>query len=117
MLDSAAWDQVAHLWDCGRAPQKPDHPDHALALALVTGLMAELPGLDPALLARLIARGKAQKKALVSVGLADLLHGSAEFPRAAAPSPGDLAAALQSDRVRAALGRIACMYDGGHLLE
>jgi hypothetical protein len=24
---------------------------------------------------------------------------------------------LASDELRAALGRIACMYDGGHLLE
>jgi hypothetical protein len=24
---------------------------------------------------------------------------------------------LETDQLRAALGRIACMYDGGHLLE
>ena len=33
------------------------------------------------------------------------------------PPPADLAALLETDQLRAALGRIACMYDGGHLLE
>ena len=32
-------------------------------------------------------------------------------------SAADVAALLDSDQFRAALGRIACMYDGGHLLE
>jgi FkbM family methyltransferase len=111
------WDRVTHLWDCGRAADKPGHPDHALAHALVTGLMAALPGLDPDLLARLIARGKSLEKSLASTELAALLRGTAEFPRAAGIEDGDIAGLLQSDQVRAALGRIACMYDGGHLLE
>src|SRR5262245_3483889 len=53
----AAWDVVKHLWDCGRAPERPDHPDHRLAQVLQQGLFAELPSLDPALLRRLIERG------------------------------------------------------------
>ena len=120
----APWDRVAHLWDCGRAVDKPEHPDHALAKALVTGLMAELPNLDAALLARLIARGRKHEKALASLDDSALLNGSAEYP---APSKGQthgsdpvltgIANLLQTDQVRAALGRIACMYDGGHLLE
>jgi FkbM family methyltransferase len=52
-----SWDSVAHLWDFGRAPENPGHPDHALALALTQGLLAELPKLDGALIARLAARG------------------------------------------------------------
>jgi len=91
--EPAPWDTVAHLWDCGRAPQRPDHPDHTLAKALVEGFLAELPSLDRALLARLIERGD---PALASA---------------------DLPARLAADPMRAALGRIACMYDGGHLPE
>ena len=120
----APWDCVAHLWDCGRAAEQPGHPDHALARALVTGLMAELPGLDPALLARLIARGKSLEKSLAPLGLEALLRGKAEFPgqkggqtHGSDPDIAGIAALLETDRVRAALGRIACMYDGGHLLE
>ena len=112
-----AWDKVGHLWDCGRAPEKPDHPDHALAKALVSGLMGELPHLDPQLLARLIARGKAAEKTLAPAGLAGLMLGTAEQPGKTMPVLDDLATLLNSDPVRAALGRIACMYDGGHLLE
>ena len=45
------------------------------------------------------------------------LLGTAEFPRSAREPAPDLAALLATDQFRAALGRIACMYDGGHLLE
>ena len=111
------WHEVAHLWDCGRAPEKSAHPDHALAKALVSGLLAELPGLDHVLLARLIARGQAAEKGLAAMTAGSLLRGSAEFP-GAPPLPTDnVERLLATDQVRAALGRIACMYDGGHLLE
>ena len=113
----APWDKVAHLWDCGRAPVRVDHPDHALAQALVSGLMAELPSLDPGLLARLIARGKAAEKALTPLAASTLLTGVAEFPGKEPSASDDIAGLLTTDRVRAAIGRIACMYDGGHLLE
>jgi hypothetical protein len=113
----AAWDRVAHLWDCGRAPEKPDHPDHALAKALVSGLMAELPNLDAALLARLIERGQREEKALTDMGTAVMARGRAEHPGKVLAGPDDIAALLATDQVRAAFGRIACMYDGGHLLE
>src|SRR5581483_5238160 len=49
----APWDRVQHLWDFGRAPERPDHPDHKLAQVLQQGLFAALPTLDPALLRRL----------------------------------------------------------------
>lgn len=116
----APWDRVGHLWDCGRAPDKADHPDHALAKLLVSGLMARLPGLPAAELAALVqaglrADGKPEPEAAT---IAALVKGKAEFPRTPpeAQSP-DLEAMLQTDEIRAALGRIACMYDGGHLLE
>lgn len=110
----APWDRVAHLWDCGRAGVEAAHPDKALADILVAGLFAELPLLSPELLARLVARGlKASGRSDTPSDRA-LLLGSAEFPgRAAAPHA--LADLLLDDRLRAALGRIACMYDGGHV--
>jgi FkbM family methyltransferase len=113
----AAWDTVGHLWDCGRAADRLDHPDRKLTDVLVAGLLAELPNLaagNPNLLATLLRRGMT---ATETAGPAAFL-GTAEQPR---PVPTDAAAAietlLQADAFRAALGRIACMYDGGHLLE
>jgi FkbM family methyltransferase len=126
--EPTAWDSVKHLWDCGRAPERADHPDHKLAQALQQGLFAELPSLDPALLRRLIERGldgvrphgpgrtQVTDGALGSDPTAALL-GTAEFPRTAREPAADLAALLRTDQLRAALGRIASMYDGGHLLE
>jgi FkbM family methyltransferase len=116
--EPAPWDRVAHLWDCGRAPERPDHPDHKLAQVLLGGLLALLPALEPALLARLIERGLlATGAGAYAPEVAAMLTGTAEFPRAPAPPPPDLRALLARDELRAALGRIASMYDGGHLME
>jgi FkbM family methyltransferase len=109
--EPAPWDRVAHLWDCGRAAERPDHPDHTLASVLQKGFFAVLPALDPALLRAIIERGLQAG----SDPRRELL-GAAEFPRAPEPA-ADLAALIETDQLRAALGRIACMYDGGHLLE
>jgi hypothetical protein len=125
--ESAPWDRVQHLWDFGRAPERPDHPDHALAKTLQAGLFALLPSLEPALLHALIERGSngarpsgaAGKPGVAASEGADpiaALLGTAEFPREK-ESAGDLRALLLTDQFRAALGRIASMYDGGHLLE
>jgi FkbM family methyltransferase len=130
--EPAPWDRVQHLWDFGRAPERPDHPDHALAKILQAGLFATLPSLDATLLRRLIERGSNGVRPSGSAGEPGLvaakgsdpmtpdpmapLLGTAEFPRAAEPA-ADLAALIETDRFRAALGRIASMYDGGHLLE
>lgn len=84
--ERAPWDSATHLYEIGRAPENPAHPDHALAVALTRGLYARLPHLDPALVAQLLAAG----------------------------DPG-AAAELDTDAGRAALGRIACGYDGGQL--
>jgi hypothetical protein len=81
---------------------------------LAAGLYAELPLLAPEQLLRLIERG------LDALGHKDesaarkRLLGTAEHPGAAA-DPATLAELLKGDRLRAALGRIACMYDGGHV--
>jgi FkbM family methyltransferase len=116
--EPAAWDKVAHLWDCGRAPERPDHPDHALAKVLQAGLFASLPSLDPALLVQLIEQGTnaVGGDGKARAGGAERLLGAAEFPRPPEPA-ADLAALVRTDRLRAALGRIACMFDGGHLQE
>ena len=110
----APWTTVAHLWDCGRAGAEAAHPDRALAEVLAAGLYAELPLLPPELLARLVARGlRALGRADTPADRAALL-GTLEFP-GPEETTQSMQALLASDRVRAALGRIACMYDGGHI--
>ena len=111
--EPAPWDRVQHLWDFGRAAERADHPDHALAAVLQAGLFAALPTLQPALIERLIARGlEGTGAGPFSPASAQRLLGSAELPRAPAPA-ADLAGLVGSDELRAALGRIACRYDGG----
>jgi len=115
--EPASWDRVQHLWDAGRAPERTDHPDHMLARTLQAGFFAALPSLDPALLARLVERGlEATTAGAFGPAVAKALTGTAEQPRP--PAVGsDLAQLLDTDALRAALGRIACMYDGGHIME
>jgi FkbM family methyltransferase len=112
--EPAAWDGVQHLWDHGRAPLRPDHPDHELAQVLLNGFLAELPRLTPALLETLLARGFAAtaRGDFNGRALAELV---ARRDFAASPRDGEVAALLASDQFRAALGRIASRYDGGHL--
>jgi FkbM family methyltransferase len=111
--EPAAWDRVQHLWDCGRAPERRDHPDHVLAAVLQAGLFASLPTLEPSLIERLVARGLGAKGAgPFSAAIADSLVGAAELPRPHASAP-DLGSLLATDELRAALGRIASRYDGG----
>jgi hypothetical protein len=57
------WDTVRHLYEFGRAPDNPQHPDHALARGLVDGFLAALPQLDRDLLAAL-AGGRLDLKAM-----------------------------------------------------
>jgi FkbM family methyltransferase len=115
--EPARWDCVQHLWDHGRAPLRLDHPDHELAQLLLHGFLAELPCLDPGLLATLLARGleTTGKGELTAPAVAALLA-RAPGPGAARAEPG-LEALLRGDAWRAALGRIASSYDGGHVME
>jgi FkbM family methyltransferase len=89
----APWDAVRHLYEFGRAPENPQHPDHALAKALAGACLAALPTLDPKALRALLTAG------------------------AEGPEVERLLAALDTDAFRAALGRIAAPYDGGQLLD
>ncbi len=94
--ERAPWDCARHMYEIGRAPENKDHPDHALAKELARGFWASLPYLEPALIARLLSRARAQ---------------GADADLAA------LAAAVDTDAFRAALGRIACGYDGGQIID
>ncbi len=111
----APWDRVAHLWDCGRAGVEANHPDKMLADVLIAGLFAELPLLPPVLLARLIERGSRALRRADTPGDRTALLGTAECP-GGANDVASRAELLVDDRLRAALGRIACMYDGGHVM-
>ncbi len=116
--EPAPWDRVQHLWDFGRAPGRSEHPDHALAQTLLRGFFATLPALEPALLCRLIERGlEAANAGPFTPDIARSLVGAAEFPRPSTPPVTSLPALLATDELRAALGRIACAYDGGHIMD
>ena len=128
--EPAPWDKVQHLWDCGRAPERPDHPDHVLARTLMEGFFATLPSLEPGATApdyrARTERGQtlrptSPRPPAELEGLTPWPHGRParhrRIPAAVSDAAADLAALLETDQLRAALGRIACMYDGGHLLE
>jgi Methyltransferase FkbM domain len=89
--ERAPWDKVVHMYEIGRAPENAGHPDHALAKALGRGLWASLPWLDRDLIASILAR--------------------------AGGSAGNYADAIDSEAFRASLGRIACGYDGGQIID
>ena len=94
--ERAPWDKVRHMYEIGRAPENPNHPDHALAQELARGFWASLPYLDRELIASLLRRGRG--------------------------SPGGsdqeaLLAAVDTEAFRASLGRIACGYDGGQIYD
>ena len=92
----ADWHAVRHMYEIGRAGDNPQHPEHALAKDLARGLWAQLPWLEPALIAQLLARAR----------------------RIADPSElAALAATVETEAFRLSLGRIACGYDGGQIVE
>jgi FkbM family methyltransferase len=88
----APWDAVRHMYEIGRAPENPLHPDHALANALARGFWASLPELDRTLINMLLRRGGGET--------ADVARDS-----------------LEGEQFTLALGRIACGYDGGQVIE
>lgn len=109
--EKADWGAVRHLYEFGRAPDNPDHPDHALARALIAGFLAVAPTLEPDLLLALLQ---------ASPGIRDDTDGAArlrDLVGATEDGADALRRAMQGDRFRAALGRIASPYDGGQLME
>jgi FkbM family methyltransferase len=91
--ERAPWDRVQHMYEIGRAGENPVHPDHLLAHALVHAFLARLPYLAPELLASLLESG--------------LSHDDCQ----------SLQRLLTDETVRMRLGRIACGYDGGQIVE
>jgi FkbM family methyltransferase len=92
--ERAPWDKVRHMYEIGRAPENPTHPDHVLAQQLAHGFWASLPYLDRDLVAELLKRANTGSQ-----------HRPADF------------AAIDTEAFRAALGRIACGYDGGQIFD
>jgi len=94
--ERAPWHAVRHMYEIGRAPENESHPDHALARELARGFWASLPNLDPTLIASLLGQARQLEK-----------HGDLAA----------LASMVESEQFRASLGRIACGYDGGQVVE
>ncbi len=91
----APWDSARHMYEIGRAPENAAHPDHALAKELARGLWASLPLLEREQIATLLARARRLPEEQIAA----------------------LAASLDTDAARASLGRIACGYDGGQIVD
>jgi FkbM family methyltransferase len=94
--ERAPWHAVRHMHEIGRAPENDRHPDHALAQDLAHGLWASLPYLDASLITMFLGRAR---------GITN---------------PNDLAelaSTIDTEQFRAALGRIACGYDGGQIID
>jgi FkbM family methyltransferase len=94
--ERASWHAVRHMYEIGRAPENSQHPDHALAQDLARGLWASLPYLDPDLITSLLSRARRISK-------------PDEFAA--------LASTVGTEAFRAALGRVACGYDGGQIVD
>ena len=93
----APWHAVRHMYEIGRAPENKQHPDHVLAQDLARGFWASLPYLDLSLIVSILGRA-----------------------RQIAKDDDDLAAlasVVDTEPFRAALGRIACGYDGGQIVD
>jgi FkbM family methyltransferase len=94
--ERAPWHAVRHMYEIGRAPVDKQHPDHALAQDLARGFWASLPYLDASLITSILSRGR----------------------RIAKPDElAALASIIETEQFRAALGRVACGYDGGQVVD
>jgi hypothetical protein len=94
--ERAPWDSVRHMYEIGRAPENPLHPDHALAQELGHGFWASLPYLDREVIASILRRARECS----GRGDADAVSSMTE-----------------TEAFRLALGRIACGYDGGQIID
>ena len=93
--ERAPWDAAQHMYEIGRAGENPVHPDHLLAHELVHAFLARLPHLPPELLVSLLDRENS------------LSHDDRQ----------SLQRLLADETIRMRLGRIACGYDGGQIVE
>ncbi len=122
------WGTVRHLWDHGRAPERFEHPDHALASALRGLDMASLPLVEPATLFEFLVKN-VDPAELSEPATGDALDRFCRLWLGSEPHRFDvmahvdrplvegLRAIAASDWFRAALGRIAAPYDGGFLQD
>jgi FkbM family methyltransferase len=94
--ERAPWHAVRHMYEIGRAPENEEHPDHVLARDLARGFWASLPYLDPSLIASILGRARQIDD-----------HEDLAV----------LASMVESEQFCAMLGRIACGYDGGQVME
>jgi FkbM family methyltransferase len=94
--ERADWHAVRHMYEIGRAPENALHPDHKLANELARGFWAALPWLEPELIAALLARARRIEDARETDALKT---------------------ALAAECFRFSLGRIACGYDGGQVVQ
>ena len=94
--ERAPWHAVRHMYEIGRAPENEQHPDHALARELARGFWASLPYLDTNLITSILGRAR-------RIANDDDLAA--------------LASLVDSEQFRAALGRVACGYDGGQIVD
>jgi FkbM family methyltransferase len=94
--ERAQWHAVRHMYEIGRAPENVEHPDHALAQDLARGFWASLPYLDTNLIISILARGRRIAKQDDVTALASV---------------------VDNEHFREALGRIACGYDGGQIVD
>jgi hypothetical protein len=92
--ERAPWHDVLHMYEIGRAPENPKHPDHTLAQQLALGFWASLPFLEPDLIAGLLERAR----------------------KLGGDGAPDIAIATNTEAFLAAIGRIACGYDGGQVV-
>jgi FkbM family methyltransferase len=110
----APWDVVRHLYEFGRAPENPEHPDHALSRNLISAFLACLPTFSDNELLSLLKACSSLDQALPvwsdHLGPARPHGGSGRSEEA-------LRDLIQSDAFRAALGRISAPFDGGLLLD
>ena len=94
--ERAPWHSVRHMYEIGRAPENKEHPDHALAQDLARGFWASLPHLDTSLITSILGRARRITKHDDFAALASM---------------------VESEQFRASLGRIACGYDGGQIID
>ena len=91
----APWTSVRHMYEIGRAPENPRHPDHGLAQDFARGFWASLPYLEHELVLSILRRAR---------------------PCSSPAELEALTASVETESFRAALGRIACGYDGGQII-
>src|SRR5262245_2511321 len=94
--ERAPWHAVRHMYEVGRAPENTQHPDYTLARDLARGFWASLPYLDTSLIMSILGRARRITN-----------HDDVAA----------LASIVDNEQFRAALGRIACGYDGGQIVD